>query len=111
MKHLRDNDPDSGKDLCDGFSVSKSGIPFCNLFSDQNLEQHIKVLKSSGCLLGLTKSPESLQRLMFTSSHLAQIVQQFQSKHALTKKEHYQLSGNVAAGLSENTEKLRMVYL
>ena len=89
MKHLRDNDPESWKDLCDVFSVSKSGIPFCNIFSDQNLEQHTKLLKSSGCLLGLTQSPESLQRLMFTSPHLARIVQQFQSKHVLTKKEHY----------------------
>ena len=106
MKHLRDNDPESWKDLCDGFSVSTCGIPFCNLFSDQNLEQHIKVLKSSRCLLGLTQSPESVQRLMFTSPHLARILQQFQSKHVPTKKEHYQLTGNVAARLSENTEKL-----
>ena len=43
---------------------------------------------------------------MFTSPHLARIVQQFQSKHALTKKEHCQLTGNVAARLSGNTEKL-----
>ena len=106
MKMIRRTDPDLWTDLATGFSVKKSGIPFCNLFSDQNLEQHIKRLKDSGCLLGLTQSPQSLQKLMFTSPHLGKIVEQFQSRNKAPRKEHYQLSGNAATRLDINVKMM-----
>ena len=67
MKEIRNTSSEVWRQLSSGFSVNKTGIPFCNLFNDQNLEQHIKCLKDSGCLLGLTQSPQSLQKLMNTA--------------------------------------------
>ena len=49
MNEIRENDAETWKILSVVFSVNKSGILFCNIFSDQNLEQHFKVLKNSGC--------------------------------------------------------------
>ena len=56
MKEIKRNDPILWNELAVNFSVNKTGIPFCNLFGDQALEQHIKKLKDSGCVLGLTVS-------------------------------------------------------
>ena len=106
MKMIRSTNPELWNDLKAGFSVNKRGIPFCNHFSDQNLEQHIKRLKDSGCLLGLTQSPQSLQKLMFTSPHLGKLVEQFQSKDKVPRKEHYQLSGNATSRLDKNVQRL-----
>ena len=87
MKEIKRNDPILWNELSVNFSVNKTGIPFCNLFGDQALEQHIKKLKDSGCLLGLTQSPETLQRLMFTSSFLGKIVNEFRNKTPLLEKD------------------------
>ena len=73
MKEILCNDQALWEELAVNFSVNKTGIAFCNLFGDQALEQHIKKLKDSGCLLGLTQSPETLQRLMFTSPVLGKL--------------------------------------
>ena len=75
-------------------------------FNDQNLEQHIKSLKDSGCLLGLTQSPQSLQKLMFTAPQLGKIVDEFVGKNTIGRTEHYQLSGDAASRLHDNVSKL-----
>ena len=45
---------------------------------------------------------------MFTSPHLARIVEQFQNKDPPTRKRkvHYQLTGNAAVRIAENTKKV-----
>ncbi len=106
MKEIKTTNSELWKELSSGFSINKTGIPFCNLFNDQNLEQHIKKLKDSGCLLGLTQSPQSLQKLMFTAPQLGKIVDDFRGKNTTTRTEHYQLSGDAAPRLYDNMTKL-----
>ena len=95
-------------ELSSGFSINKTGIPFCNLFNDQNLEQHIKKLKDSGCLLGLTQSPQSLQKLMFTAPQLGKIVEEFRGKNIKSRTENYQLSGDA---LSRTVQGIRLLTI
>ena len=107
MKEIKRTDPALWEELSVNFSVNKTGIPFCNLFGDQALEQHIKKLKDSGCLVGLTQSPKTLQRLMFTSPFLGKIVNEFQKESSYCRKEHYQLSGNYASRFHENVKRMQ----
>ena len=109
MKEIKRNDSTLWKELAINFSVNKTGIPFCNLFADQALEQHIKKLKDSGCLLGLTQSPKTLQRLMYTSPFLGQVVNEFQKKKSASRTEHYQLHGSYAPRFHENVKKMQVL--
>ena len=109
MKEIKRNDPILWNELSVNFSVNNTGIPFCNLFGDRALEQHIKKLKDSGCLLGLTESPETLQRLMFTSPFLGKIVNEFRNKTPPARKRHYQLSGSYAPRFHENVKKMQVL--
>ena len=112
MKKLKTEDPLTWEALKNGgFTVKKSGIPFTNLFSDQNLEQHIKVLKGSGGLCCLTQTPVALDRMLLVAPHLARFVKSFAdslpSNCSNSTKEHYQLKGDVAVRSTSNTLQLK----
>ena len=98
--------------LCNGdFVVDKSTQAFCNLFTDQALEQEIKVLKKHGALPGITQDESVLNRFMTTVPTITWLVQNyltpFESNHATRKeKDHYQLSGEMCIRSSENAFKL-----
>ena len=111
MKKLKMEDEPTWKALQEGgFCVRKSGTPFTNLFSDQNLEQHIKELKGIGGLLGLTQCPEALDRLFLTMPQLTRFVKQFKAGFPSTSSqnngEHYQLRGDIALRCAKNAIKL-----
>jgi len=58
------------------FVVAKSDILFTRLFTDQTLEQDIKVLKRHGGVLGLSQDEAALDHLLVTSLHLYRMVKQ-----------------------------------
>jgi len=58
------------------FVVTKSEIPFTRLFTDQTLEQEIKVLKRPGGMFGLSQDEATLDYLLVTSLHLYRMVKQ-----------------------------------
>ena len=112
MKKLKTEDPLTWEALKNGgFTVKKSGIPFTNLFSDQNLQQHIKVLKGSGGLCGLTQTPVALDRMLLVAPHLARFVKSFAdslpSNYPNSTKEHYQLKGDIAVRSTSNALQLK----
>ena len=59
------------------FVVAKSEIPFTRLFTDQTLEQEIKVLKRLGGMVGLSQDEAATDHLLITSLHLARMVKQY----------------------------------
>ena len=113
MNALEHDDPMTWEALKSGdFVVAKSDIPFTRLFTDQTLEQKIKVLKRHGGMVGLSQDEAALDRLLITSLHLARMVKQYLKSFpkvsmASERKEHYQLSGDVAVRTRENAMKLR----
>ena len=50
--------------------VAKSDVPFTRLFTDQTLEQEIKMLKRHGGIVGLSQDDTALDRLVTTTPHL-----------------------------------------
>ena len=57
MNALETDDPQTWEALKSGdFVVSKSQVPNTKLFTDQALEQEIKVLKSCGGMIGLSQN-------------------------------------------------------
>ena len=98
--------------LSGDFVVAKSKIPFTRLFTDQMLEQEIKVLKRHGGIVGLSHDEAALDDLLITSPHLARMVKQYLNCFPKVSKtsegtEHYQLSGDVTVRTRENAMKLR----
>jgi len=94
------------------FVVAKSDIPFTHLFTDQTLEQEIKMLKRHGGMVGLSQDDAALDRLVITTPHLSHLMQQFlnsfpKASKSSERSEHYQLSGAVAVRTRENADKLR----
>ncbi|XP_044180398.1 uncharacterized protein LOC114947533 [Acropora millepora] len=102
MNALEHEDPDTWEAFKSGdFVVTKSEIPFTRLFTDQTLEQEIKVLKHHGGMVGLSQDEAALDCLLITSPHLARMVKQYLNSFPKVSKgsernEHYQLSGDVA---------------
>ena len=69
MDELKQNDSTTWEALKSGdFVVSKSGIPFTSLFTDQALEQEIKNLKRHGGIIGISQREDALDRLMHKPS-------------------------------------------
>ena len=58
------------------FVVAKSEILFTRLFTDQTLEQELKVLKRHGGMFGLSQDEAALDHLFVTSLHLYCMVKQ-----------------------------------
>jgi hypothetical protein len=90
------------------FVVTKSQIPF----TDQNLEQQIKLLKGIGGIVGLSQEECALDHLLTTAPTLSRLVLSFMDnfpKHGNTNvhRENYQLSGNIVPRLRSNATKLR----
>ena len=110
---LEHEDPMTWEALKSGnFVVAKSEIPFTRMFTDQMLEQEIKVLKHHGGMVGLSQDECALDRLLITSPHLARMVKQYLTSfpkvsEASERNEHYQLSGDVAVRTRQNAMKLR----
>ena len=113
MNALEREDPETWEALkCRDFVVAKSEVPFTCLFTDQALEQEIKGLKRHGGMVGLSQDEVALDRLVTTTPHVARIVKQFlndfsPSPEGAKRKEHYQLTGNIAARTRSNALKLR----
>ena len=58
------------------FVVAMSEIPFTRLFTDQTLEQEIKVLKRHGGMFRLSQDEAALDHLLVTSLHIYRMVKQ-----------------------------------
>ena len=92
--------------------MAKSEVPFTHLFTDQTLEQEIKLLKRHGRMVGLSQDEAALDRLLTITPHLTHIVKQFlhsfpRASRSSERSEHDQLSGVVAVRSRENALKLR----
>ena len=71
MHELKTTDPLTWEALKNGdFVVTKSMKAFCNVFTDQGLEQEIKALKQHGALPGITQDEAALDRFVTTAPHL-----------------------------------------
>ena len=113
MQMLKTTDPPTWEALKSGdFTVSKSGIPFTNLFVDQALEQLIRELKVVGGITGITQNEEALDRYFLIAPELISIIHQFEDLYCTdnstpTHKQHYQLSGSMAVRIFNNSAKIR----
>lgn len=114
MYQLKEADPTTWEVLKnDDFVVTKSMQTFCNLFTDQGLEQEIKVLKKHSAMPGITQDEVALDRFVTTTPHLAWLVQKYllpfrKTSATQEKKEHYQLAGDICVGSSQNVLRLRV---
>ena len=88
------------KYLKDNFSVSKSGIPFTSIGSDQ----------VSGGVIGLTQKPLALNRFCLTAPILNatsnKYCKRYDTWQCSKRKSHYQLTGSHLNRLFENVNKL-----
>ena len=115
MTSLEHDDPLAWESLKQGaFVVSNSAVPFTSLFTDQALEQEIKVLKRHGGIVGLSLDEKTLDRLVTITPHLARMVQQylnaFPSHTIISDKErHYQLVGDMNMRIHENARNIAHV--
>jgi len=109
MQLLKNTDQETWKALkCGDFMVTKSGIPFTNLFVDQTLEQLITELKVAGGITGITQNEAALDRFFLIVPELISLIQEFQDGYYTdddhpTTKEHYQLSGSTAVHMFNNS--------
>ena len=112
MNALENNDPVTLEALKSGdFVVAKSDVAFTRLFTDQTLEQEIKMLKRHAWIAGLSQYVSAFDRLVTTTPHLSHILRQYLNSRPQTSKqyelnEHYQLSGRISVKTNENTIKL-----
>ena len=105
MNALENDEPVTLEALKSGdFVVAKSDIAFTHLFTDQTLEQEIKMMKRHGGIVGLNQDDSVLDRLVTTSHHLSRIVMQYLNSFLQT--EHHQLSGGISVRTRENAIKL-----
>jgi len=78
IKALEREDPMTWEALRSGnFVVAKSEILLTWLFTDQTLEQEIKVLKHHRGIVGLSQDEAALDCLLITSPHLTSKVKQY----------------------------------
>eukprot|EP00057_Strongylocentrotus_purpuratus_P012381 XP_011666855.1 PREDICTED: uncharacterized protein LOC105439492 [Strongylocentrotus purpuratus] len=118
MHSLKTSDPTTWDALKAGdFMVTKSGIPFTNLFVDQTLEQLIREVKVAGGITGITQNEEALGRFFLIAPELVILVQDFQDAYCCTTndsqttKEHYQLSGSVALRMHRNSSTIKKAII
>eukprot|EP00057_Strongylocentrotus_purpuratus_P007692 XP_011662166.1 PREDICTED: uncharacterized protein LOC105437364 [Strongylocentrotus purpuratus] len=118
MHSLKTSDPTTWDALKAGdFMVTKSGIPFTNLFVDQTLEQLIREVKVAGGITGITQNEEALGRFFLIAPELVILIQDFQDAYCCTindsqtTKEHYQLSGSVALRMHRNSSKIKKAII
>ena len=83
------------------FVEAKSDVAFTGLFTDQTLEQEIKMLKRHGGIVGLSQDDSALDRLVTTTPHCSPIITQYLNRFPKTStqyewNEHYQLSGGIS---------------
>ena len=72
MNALENDDPVTLEALKSGdFVMAKSDKAFTRLFTDQTLEQEIKMLKRHGGIVGLSQDVSALDRLVTTTPHLS----------------------------------------
>ena len=114
LKSLKHEDPLTWQAFKDGeFVCSKSEVPFTRLYTDQALEQENKILKGHGGMVGLSQDEKALDRLLVITPHVARMVKSYLSTFSSSlpgtnkRREHYQLSGQVAVRCSERTIMLR----
>ena len=70
------------------FVVVKSDVAFTNLFTDQTLEQKIKMLKCHNGIVGLIQDIYALDRLITTTPHLSRIIRQYLNSLKTHKLQH-----------------------
>lgn len=90
------------------FMVTKSGIPFTNLFVDQTLEQLIREVKVAGGITGITQNVDALDRFFLIAPELVKHMKEFQDAYCIDNdksatKEHYQLSGSMEIRMFSNS--------
>ena len=113
LQELKLASPETWENLKKGdFCVSKSGIPFTNLFVDQCLEQKIRGLKVMGGITGITQNKEALDRYFVIAPQLAKIVDDFQNHFGEEKQsrtlDHYQLHGSMSSRLQKMPLNLKI---
>ena len=112
MNALENDHPVTWEALKSGdFVVAKSDVAFTHLFTDQTLEQDIKMLKCHNGIVGLSQDISALDRLVTTTPHLSRIVRQYlnsfpQTSTQYERNEHYQLTGGISVRTRENAIKL-----
>ena len=110
LQQLKEDDTETWRTLEDNFSVTRSGIPFTNLFVDQTLEQQIRALKVAGGITGITQNESALDRYLLIAPEVKRLVDEFQASHdvSCTKKKniHHQLTGSMASRVQRNAAKL-----
>ena len=92
------------------FVVAKSDVAFTRLFTDQTLEQEIKMLKRHGGIVGLSQDASALDRLVTATHYRSRIVTQHLNRIPQISthyewNEHYQLSGQISVRTGENAIK------
>ena len=109
MQLLKSTDRETWNALEGGdFIVTKSGIPFTNLFVDQTLEQLIREVKVAGGITGITQNVDALDRFFLIAPELVKHMKEFRDAYCIDNdksatKEHYQLSGSMAIRMFSNS--------
>ena len=93
------------------FIVVTPDVSFTRSFTDQTLEQEIKMLKRHGWIVGLSQDNSALDMLVTTTPHLSRIVRQCLNSFPQTSTQyewtkHYQLTGRISVRTGENAIKL-----
>ena len=111
LQLLKEGDAETWSTLEDDFSVTRSGIPFTNLFVDQTLEQQVRALKVTGGITGITQNESTLDRYLLIAPEVKRLVNEFQASHDVSctkeKKSHHQLKGPMASRVQRNATKIK----
>ena len=115
LQQLKEDDAKTWRILEDNFSVTRSGIPFTNLFVDQTLEQQIRALKVVGGITGITQNESALDRYLLIAPEVKRLVDEFENIHGvshtkeknLLSDKHYQLTGSMASTVQRNAAKIK----
>ena len=108
MNALENDEPVTWEALKSGdLVVAKSDVAFARLFTDQTLEQEIKLLKRHGGIVGISHYDSALDRLVTTTTHLCRIVRQYLTSfpQTSTQYKHYQLLDGSYVRTRENAIK------
>ena len=116
MNELKKSDPATWERLKESFVVTKSTMAFCNLFTDQGLEQEIKKLKRYGSLPGITQDEEAVDRFLVTSPQLTNYVESFlkgfpKASDADHQPLYHQLQGNMGLRCALNSVRIRDIIV
>ena len=116
MNELKWSDPATWERLKQSFVVTKSTLAFCNLFTDQGLEQEIKKLKRYGNLPGITQDEEAVDRFLMISPQLAKYVESFLGDFPKTSDSdqspvYHQLQGNMGLRCAMNSVRIRDIIV